>query len=138
MTLQEILLSYGLDQEQIKAINTAVDSVLSSKTTDLKTQVDELNGKLEPYQKQEKDSMIAGMLPKNANSELIDDIVKLSDITDEDDEDSIKKKLEEAVNSRPHLQANEAKTDKAIIEKDKETTAPEEKPVEKKSTLLNV
>ncbi len=111
MTLQELLKSLGLDDEQISQVNSAVDTVIDGKTSPLNEQITKLqgdletaNGELAPYKKQEQDSKVSSLMPDNAHPDRHEDIIKLSGIEDGDDEDTIKSKLSDTVSNKEYLQ----------------------------------
>ncbi len=136
MTLQEILKSLNLSDEQIAQVNTAVDAVIDSKTSPLNEQItglqgdlDTANGALAPYKEQEQKSKLSGLMPEEAHPDRHEDIVKLSGIEDGDDDETIKSKLSDTVSSRDYLQNKP--TEDPAVEKT-QTQKPEVKPKENK------
>ncbi len=128
MTLQELLKELGLTDEQISQVNTAVDAVIDGKTSPLNEQLTKLqgdleaaNGELAPYKKQEQESKLSSLMPDNAHPDRHEDIVKLSGIEDNDDDETIKSKLSDTVSGRDYLQSKPT-ADPAVAKEEKVKT----------------
>ncbi len=118
MNLQEILIGLGLSAEDITKVNQAVDSVIESKlagqTDSIKALEDELtatkgdlesaNKELAPVRDAAKKEQLTALMPDSADLDKLEDIVALAGLSDEDDEDAIKSKLQDTVDKRDYLQ----------------------------------
>lgn len=131
MTLQEILKSLNLTEEQIRAVNTAVDTVISSKTLEkdneikkLQGDLERIDGELKPFKIQERNNKIKTLLPKDANVDMFDDIIALSKIDETDAEDIISKKLSETIATRDYLKAKAKINDDAGVRVNEKTPNP--------------
>lgn len=119
MTLQEKLKELGIETTDINEINALVDTLIENKTMELETKTKELREKYSKYEKQEKMDSLSSFLPKNANKDMMEDIIKLSDISDEDSDEVKTKKITEAVNSRKYLQVEAKDNDIQAPKKEK-------------------
>ncbi len=122
MNLQEILKSLELTDENIKAINAAVDVVIDSKvkTKDdelekIKGDFDKLNGELKPFKAKARNEKIKSLLPKTANAEMFDDIIALAKLDDDDNDETITKKLTDTISKRDFLQVIEDVPEKRSV-----------------------
>ncbi len=102
MTLQELLKSLNLTEENIKAINQAVDVVIESKVTEKEKELNEVKGNLDklteelkPLKKEKRDKVISDALAKVSTDEKTLKLIKVgAGLLDEDDEASIIEKAE--------------------------------------------
>lgn len=141
MNLQQKLEALNLSAEDIKEINSLVDNVIISKTEGLQNQISQLetdnkklngdienvNKELTPYKKEAREKQIRGLLPSNADIKKANAIIKLSDITDEDDDKTIKAKLEEVIKENDFLQAGPSPLSSNSVEVNKEKVKVEDK-----------
>ncbi len=118
MNLQELLESFELSADQIAEINKSVDTVIESKLSgqadSIKALEDELtatkgdlksaNEELAPVRDAAKKEQLASLMPESADPDKHEDIVALAGLSDEDDEDTIKSKLQDTVDKRDYLQ----------------------------------
>ena len=70
---------------------------------DYKQVVDELA----PFKEEANNKRMSGLMPDNAHPAAINDIIALSGVNPEDDDEAIKEKLSKTIADRPHLQKPE-------------------------------
>lgn len=85
---------------------------------------------LKPFKEEKRKSTIKGLLPKEANAEMFDDILALAKIGEDDDESAIKTKLADTIKDRNYLKLNtqpapEFKQEKTGDKNQNNNTAPE-------------
>lgn len=131
MTLQELLKSLNLTDEQITSVNSAVDTVINSKLTAKESEIQKLQGDLKQFKAAERNAKIKGFLPKDANAELYEDILALSGIKDEDSDEEVSKKFADTISKRDFLKVAKV-TDPAGV-KTVEKSATPANPVAKKA-----
>lgn len=86
-----------------------------------------MDAELTPIRQTKKQEKYKSLLPKNANADMLSDIISLSALTDEMDDETIKNKLSETVKARAFLQTQK---DPAVAKSEKlVTTEPIKKEV---------
>ena len=90
---------------------------------------------LKPFKENERKSAISKHLPENAHPEATDDIIKLANISDEDDEETIKTKLADTVNSKKYLQNTQTADPQAEKTKVEGDVKPDESKDDKKNII---
>lgn len=119
MKLQQYLKELGITDDKIEIINTEyIDKIIATRTSALTEQIKELESsneekdtKLSEYTKKERETLIDN-LSKETGTE---NILKFANISDDDDEKSIKEKL---LNTKSELEKTFTKKEEIIDEND--------------------
>lgn len=137
MNLQELLTSFGLSEDQIKQINSAVDVVISSKLSDkdgemtkLQGDLDKANGELKPFKDKERNAQISSIVGDLTDEEKLPAAIKLADIQEDDEEDVIKEKVAKVIEENPFLgktKVTDPAAAKTVTKKVQEVKKPEPK-----------
>lgn len=89
---------------------------LKATNAELNTSLETANAELAPFKEQLRKDKYSNLLPKNANKDLMEDIIALSRLTDEMDEDTIKKAFSETIKNREYLQVKISTTETPKVE----------------------
>ena len=108
--MQEILKSLNISDDNIKAINEAVDIVIESKLIVKENEIKTLQGNLEktrgeltPFKEQERKNKIKSLIKGLTDDEKLDDVITLSGISEDDDEATIKEKATKTIEAKSYL-----------------------------------
>lgn len=130
MKLQEILKSLELSEDNIKAINGAVDAVITSKVASKDEEIKTLNGSLEtmkgeltPFKEAKRKSHLQTLVGDLTSEEKLNDAIALSGITDEDDDEAIKAKVSKTIEGRAYLQKDAGTPEELKETKNKPATS---------------
>lgn len=119
-------LTNGIRDAAVVKANKDKDAEIKTLTSNL----EEANEKLAPILKKERADKLLTLLPKNAKKDLAEDIISLSGITDEMDDEAIKAALKDTVANRTYLQAEPVSTSTPKVEESSlfGSSAPAEAP----------
>lgn len=135
-TLQEKLIEFGLSEDQIKDVNTAVDALIETKISDKDKEIADRDGnitslteELNPHREKAQVDKINKIVSGITSEDKLPDAIALAGITEDDDDETIKSKVKKVVDERPHLQNNDDLIEtKTVSKQEKENPGVKEEP----------
>lgn len=85
-----------------------------AKAEELQVTLDKVNEEYAPFKEQAVQDKYSKLLPKNANKDLMKDILKLSGVNEEMSEEDISKAFEEVITERDYLQVKVSTSDPKV------------------------
>lgn len=82
--------------------------------TSLQESLDKANAELQPVKEEALQKRYSNLLPKNANKELMKDIIALSAVQDDMEDDAIKEAFKNTIKSRDYLQTKVSTTEPKV------------------------
>lgn len=125
MKLQDKLKALELSEADIKEINSLIDTVIDGKVAlkddEIKTltgKLDELNGELTPFKQEKRNKHINSLVKDLTSDDKLSDAIALAGLNEEDDDESIKSKVNKVIESRQYLQKDAGIPNESVKQKE--------------------